>query len=128
MNWYLQAIKKYIVFEGRARRAEFWWFMLINSIISSIIQMFDYRIIRETELAQIQIGVIGMIYGFFIFLPQLAVTVRRLHDINKSGWFCLLFFVPCVGPIILLIMMILKGTDGANAFGEDPLAVESASE
>jgi uncharacterized membrane protein YhaH (DUF805 family) len=112
MEWYLEVIKKYAVFEGRTRRREYWMFFLVNFIIELLLGM-----------VEVMIGTMGLlsgIYSLFIFIPSLAVTVRRLHDTNRSGWWILIGLVPLVGWIFLLIFMIQDSTPGKNFYGPNP--------
>jgi uncharacterized membrane protein YhaH (DUF805 family) len=111
MNWYLAVLKKYAVFGGRARRMEYWMFFLFNFIISFAIGFLE-SIIGSPMI-------LSTIYSLAVFVPGLAVTVRRLHDTGKSGWWILIAFVPFVGWLILLIFMFIDGTPGANQYGEN---------
>ena len=117
MNYYLDVLKKYVDFTGRARRTEFWMFLLINFGIVSIL----YTIEHSLGLAKgKENGIFSSIYELFIFLPTLAVVVRRLHDLNKSGWWVLINFVPIIGSILLLIYEAREGDAGTNQYGPDP--------
>ncbi|OBW93777.1 membrane protein [Gallibacterium genomosp. 3] len=118
MNWYLLTIKKYAVFQGRARRKEFWMFVLFNILFSFILGVVDALI--GTYNWQSDTGLLSSIYSLFVILPNLAVTTRRLHDINRSGWWQLLYFIPIIGWLVLLYFFVSKGNIGANRFGEDP--------
>ena len=102
--------KKFANFKERASRSEFWWFVLFTSIISI-----------PSYLPNETVQVLSGIGSLIILLPTLAVTVRRLHDINKSGWLVLISLIPLIGAIILLVMLIERGTLGKNRFGEYPL-------
>ncbi len=102
---------KYVTFDGRARRSEFWFFILFTILLSVVTSAID---------AVTGIGILGPIASLAVFLPGLAVSVRRLHDTGRSGWWYLLIFVPVVGLIVLVIWFCAKGTPGANRFGEDP--------
>jgi len=113
MNWFLVALKKYAVFSGRSSRSEFWYFTLFQMIIVMGLILI--------EVSMGMTGIIGMIASLALLLPAIAVGVRRLHDIDKSGWWMLLMIVPLVS-LILIIFFVKKGTDGQNRFGEDPLA------
>ena len=113
MNWYLKVIKQYADFNGRARRKEYWMYTLISTLISIVLSIID------TALG-FQIGVIGILYSLFVFIPGIAVSVRRLHDVNKSGWMLLLIFLPIIGWIWLLVLNATEGTIGENKFGLDP--------
>jgi uncharacterized membrane protein YhaH (DUF805 family) len=103
---------KFAVFSGRARRAEYWYFVLLVLIAEIVLLAIDFGIFGMPIL--IWFLVVGVI------VPGLSVTVRRLHDLDKSGWFYLFVFIPLVGPILLLVWMCTPGTPGPNSFGEDP--------
>src|SRR5258706_4153596 len=115
MNWYLQALKKYAVFSGRARRKEYWFFFLFNLIASMVLSAVD--------VAVGTMGILSIIYGLALLIPSIAVGVRRMHDIDRSGWWLLIAFVPFIGVIVLLVFALLPGTAGDNRFGPDPKAV-----
>ena len=113
MNWYINAWKNYAVFNGRATRPEFWYFVLIHAVVILILGIIDYLIGRQYIFASL--------YYVAAILPYLAVAVRRLHDINRSGWWLLLMMpIPIVGWIVLLIFLVSRGTSGKNRFGGDP--------
>ncbi|ODU67818.1 MAG: hypothetical protein ABT11_18865 [Novosphingobium sp. SCN 66-18] len=128
MNWYLAVLKKYAVFNGRARRKEYWMFALLFLIVYAVI--FSLMLggglsftpgEASTPGPLLWLG--GALLGLFVlgsFIPALAVQVRRFHDQDKSGWFVLLNFVPYVGGIIVLVFMCIEGTRGPNRFGPDP--------
>ncbi|MBN2584135.1 MAG: DUF805 domain-containing protein [Planctomycetes bacterium] len=118
MNWYIGVLKKYAVFDGRARRKEYWMFVLFNIIISFVLGIID---------GLIGYPVLGLIYSLAVLLPGLGVSIRRLHDTGRSGWWILIGFVPIVGFIILLVFMVTEGTKGENAYGPDPKAGEAAA-
>ncbi|MFB7040483.1 MULTISPECIES: DUF805 domain-containing protein [unclassified Streptomyces] len=111
MNWYLDVLKKYAVFSGRARRKEFWMFTLFNFIAAVILAILD-------NLLGIQL--LSLIYTLAVFLPALGVSVRRLHDTGRSGWWILIALVPLVGGIILLVFNCLEGEQQQNAYGPNP--------
>jgi uncharacterized membrane protein YhaH (DUF805 family) len=115
MNWYIAVLKKYAEFSGRARRKEFWMFVLINFAISIVLG------IVEGLLGDA--GFLSSIYGLAVMVPSIAVSARRLHDINKSGWLQLLGLIPLVGLIILIVFFAKEGDAGPNAYGADPKAV-----
>ena len=102
--------KKFVDFKGRASRSEYWWFTLFTYIISI-----------PSYLPNETVQVLSGLGALIILLPILAVTVRRFHDINKSGWLVLISLIPLIGAIILLVMLIERGTLGKNRFGEYPL-------
>ncbi len=119
MSWYLQALKKYAVFSGRARRREYWFFVLFNIIVSIILGVVDVMAGMQTSTG---IGILSAIYALAVLIPAIAVSVRRLHDINKTGWWILIGFIPVVGAIVLIIFALLAGTAGDNDYGPDPKA------
>ena len=124
MNYYADAVKKYAQFAGRARRKEYWMFVLINAIIEFVISFVDNLAGLTISTGTSQIGILSLIYALFILVPSLAISVRRMHDIEKSGWVLLLGLIPIVGPIILLVYACKAGTVGENKYGADPKAVE----
>jgi uncharacterized membrane protein YhaH (DUF805 family) len=107
--------RNYVGFEGRAARSEFWFWALFAVLVSIATQVLDGILFGQ------QFGLLSGIAALAMFLPGLAVSVRRLHDRDKSGWFVLLYFIPLVGFIILLIWFCMRGTVGPNRFGPDPL-------
>jgi len=104
MNHYLKVLQNYAEFKGRARRSEYWYFFLFNLIISMVLGFVD--VFSE-------IGFLGNIYTLAVFIPSLAVGVRRMHDVGKSGWFLLI-------PIYNFILALTEGEKGENKYGEDP--------
>ena len=113
-------IKKYFVFKGRAGRSEYWFFQLLFTVISIPVLIFE----NTTDDTYIILAGISGIIILFLLIPALAVTVRRFHDVNKSGWFVLLQIIPFIGWIIILAMLIEKGTEGKNRFGDYPLKLK----
>jgi len=98
MEWYVGVLKKYVVFTGRARRKEYWMFVLFNIIVIIAIVIVEI-------FADIQFGLLSWIYFAAVFLPNLAVSVRRLHDTNRSGWFIILYLIPLIGNIVSPIFL-----------------------
>jgi uncharacterized membrane protein YhaH (DUF805 family) len=119
MDWYLGVLKKYAVFQGRARRKEFWMFTLFNFLVSLACGIVDGVLGTGGDGS---IGLIGGLYALGVMLPSIAVAVRRLHDTGRSGWWILLSFIPIVGWIILIVFYCLDGESQANAYGENPKA------
>ncbi|MCL2294796.1 MAG: DUF805 domain-containing protein [Spirochaetes bacterium] len=112
-QYFTGAMKKYAVFEGRARRAEFWWFTLFALLLSIPFVVLD--VIFDLYIAgNPYLGVFDTLWSLAILIPSISVTVRRMHDCNKSGWFML---IPIYGWIILPLT---NGTYGPNRFGADP--------
>ena len=114
MNGYLATLKKYADFNGRARRTEYWLFVLFSMVIAMVLGVVDY--VLGTP------GIIGLIFALAILIPSIAVGVRRLHDADRSGWWLLIAFIPIIGTIALLIFLLLDGTPGDNRFGSNPKA------
>ncbi|WP_446470015.1 DUF805 domain-containing protein [Xenorhabdus stockiae] len=113
MNWYVQVLKNYADFSGRARRKEYWMFYFFNMLAFLAVCILG-AILGET------IGsILVVLYALITFIPSLAVTVRRLHDTDRSGWWFLLVFVP-IGGIVVFIFTLLEGTEGSNEYGADP--------
>lgn len=118
MNWYIHCIKNYANFSGRARRKEYWIFFLCNIIIFFILSLIA-ELINEYTATNEGFLLVG-IYGLFIIIPHLACAVRRLHDINKSGSYWFVRFIPLVGPIWLLILLVENSWEGQNKYGLNP--------
>lgn len=116
MYYYFAVLKKYADFTGRARRQEYWMFTLFNAIITIVLDIID----SITE-----VPVLVGLYTLATIVPIWAVTARRLHDINRSGWWQLLAIIPIVGQIIVFIWLITIGTQGENQYGADPLQEEA---
>ena len=117
MNYYIDVLKKYAVFNGRASRAEYWYFFLFNFIISIILSLVGAFIISNTSA-------ISLAYGLLMLIPSLAVAVRRLHDIGKSGWWLLMGIIPFVGVIILIVYLVKDSQPGDNQYGPSPKSPE----
>ncbi|WP_027480490.1 DUF805 domain-containing protein [Deinococcus pimensis] len=125
MNEYLHVLRNYATFTGRARRREFWMFTLVQTVISVVFGILfgitgglneDLTISPAFGL----FSVVFALYALATFVPTLAVTVRRLHDTGKSGWFYLITFVPAVGSLIVLIFTIMDSEPGTNKWGPSP--------
>jgi len=107
----------YVKFDGRAPRSECWWFGVFNFLIDIVAICIDISASTIYEKSEL----VSTLVALAFLLPNLAVCVRRLHDLNKSGWWVLLFFIPIIGPIVLIIWFVMRGTVGTNNFGEDPI-------
>ena len=119
MEWYLKVVRdNYANFEGRARRKEYWMFVLFNIIFAIAAMVLDN--IAGLAFEGIGYGPIYGIYGLAVFIPGLAVAIRRLHDIGKSGWMILIALIPFIGGIWLLVLLATDGNKGANQYGPDP--------
>jgi len=117
MNWYLDVLKKYAVFAGRARRKEYWMFVLFNVIISIVLGFIDGMMGTGGHSG---IGLLGGIYTLAVLLPAIAVAARRLHDTGRTGWWLLIAFVPIIGALVLLVFMVLDSQPGTNDYGPNP--------
>ncbi len=116
MEWYLRVVKdNYANFNGRARRKEYWMFFLFNLLFAFVVAIVDYLL--GTFPA------IYLIYMVAMIIPGIAVSLRRLHDIGKSGWWFLIAFIPVIGGIWLLVLVCTDGTPGENNYGPSPKAV-----
>lgn len=119
MKWYLKVLKQYADFSGRARRTEYWMYILFNMIFAFIAALLDNLLgLKFNE--QIPYGFIYLIYGLATFIPGLAVLVRRLHDVDKSGWWFFISLIPIVGAIWLIVILATEGTPGSNEYGVNP--------
>ncbi|MBR8239027.1 DUF805 domain-containing protein [Burkholderia sp. AU42008] len=114
------ALNKYATFEGRARRAEYWYFALLTSVLSVAGQIVGAAGRDAGLITLLLLGVIFLV-SLALIIPGIAVSVRRLHDTGRSGWFLLLALIPIVGGILLLVWMCSRGTEGPNRFGADPI-------
>jgi uncharacterized membrane protein YhaH (DUF805 family) len=112
MNWYVAVLKNYAGFSGRARRMEYWMFALFSGIIVLILDGLGLVLKVSTY--------IGGVYGLLVLIPSLAVGVRRLHDIGRSGWWLLIGLIPVIGWIILIVFAVKEGDPGDNAYGPNP--------
>jgi uncharacterized membrane protein YhaH (DUF805 family) len=118
MKWFVKCMKQYADFGGRARRTEFWMFVLFNIIFSVIASLIDRAI--GFKIGAIQMGIIGLIYSLAVLIPALAVSVRRLHDIGKSGWMVLINLIPLIGLIWFIVLMVKDSQPGKNQYGPNP--------
>ena len=113
---------KYVTFAGRASRTEFWYFFLFVLIGNLITVVLDQAVFPGNMISPL-----NSIFGLVTFLPGLAVSVRRLHDIDRSGWWLLIAFIPLIGVIVLIVWYCMAGGSGANRFGADPLSAAATS-
>ncbi|TDR32587.1 uncharacterized membrane protein YhaH (DUF805 family) [Hydromonas duriensis] len=118
MNWYLDVLKKYAQFSGRARRKEYWYFTLFNFIISIALGIIDIRF--GSFSSEVGVGLLEGFYALAVLSPNIAVSVRRLHDTERSGWWLLIALIPIVGAIVLLVFMTQDSNPGQNRYGENP--------
>ena len=119
MNWYVKVLKNYAVFSGRARRKEYWMFALFNFIFALVLSLIGV-------LTFGMLYILAILYGVAVFVPALAVAVRRLHDIGKSGWYYFIILIPLAGPIWLLVLMCTDSQPGGNKSGPNPKEEEES--
>lgn len=118
MNWYLEVLKKYAVFEGRARRKEYWFFILFNVLISIAMAVID-RLTGNVS-PENGLGILSGLYALGVMIPGIAVSVRRLHDTGRNGWWLLITFVPIIGAIVFFYFMVLNSDAETNEYGSSP--------
>ena len=119
MEYFIGAFKQYATFSGRARRKEYWMFILFYIIVYISLVIID--VISGTFSSENGYGILAALFALAALIPSLAIGARRLHDINKSGWWQLLYLIPIIGVFIMLFFLVSKGTEGENRFGVDPL-------
>ncbi|GGO09838.1 DUF805 domain-containing protein [Micromonospora parathelypteridis] len=112
-------LSNYVGFTGRARRSEYWWFVLFTVLLGIVASILD-NALGLNFVEGSSNGVIGLIVSLGLLLPGLAVAVRRLHDTDRAGWWVLIGLVPIVGAIVLIVFFVQDGTPGANRFGPSP--------
>ena len=118
MNYYLKVLQNYSTFTGRARRSEYWYFALFNVIFSLVATILD----NVLGIALEGIGY-GPLYGLYVLamlIPGIAVTVRRLHDVGKSGWMYFIVLIPIIGAIWILVLLFTDSQQGENKWGQNP--------
>lgn len=113
MDTYVDVLKKYTVFTGRADRSEYWMFVLVNFIIMFVLNIPD----------SIIFGVIALLYSLGVLLPSIGVGIRRLHDTGRSGWWLLISLIPIIGAIVLIIFLVQDSEAGTNKYGANPKGV-----
>ena len=118
MDWYLMAWQKYFDFSGRSRRKEYWMFFLFNLGIG--IALLGADLLTGSYSKSAGMGLLGGLYSLATLIPNLSITVRRLHDIGRSGWWFFILLVPLIGVIVLLVFMLLDSKEGSNDYGPNP--------
>lgn len=132
MHWMLMPLRRYAEFSGRSRRKEFWMWVLFTAIINSTLIALGFmgaesRLFSSEEELMLYFACTVGLFSLLIFIPNLALVVRRLHDTERSGWAILFGLIPIVGGLILLFFYISEGTNGPNRFGPDPKGDPNAS-
>jgi len=124
IEWYKKAVfENYANFRGRARRSEYWYFRLASTIIFLLFVVLGVVTYLTTDNGPLALGLaygLFMLYALGTMVPSLAVSVRRMHDIGKSGWTILVAMIPLVGPIWILVLLFTEGDSGENYYGTDP--------
>ena len=123
MNSYLEVLRKYAVFGGRARRTEYWMFALVNVVVSMVLTFVDTSLGMTVSYG---VGTLSSLYALAVLIPSLAVSVRRLHDTGRSGWWWLISLVPFIGVIVLLIFAAQDSEPGGNKYGANPKGATQA--
>ena len=118
MNWYLKVLKNYAEFNGRSRRKEYWIFTLFNFLFLIAAMLLDN--FAGTTINELPYGLFYFFYVLAVLIPGLAVTVRRLHDVGKSGWMIFISLIPIIGGIWLLVLLCSDGISGQNEYGINP--------
>jgi uncharacterized membrane protein YhaH (DUF805 family) len=122
LQWYKKVVfDNYANFNGRARRSEYWYFALMNLIILVVAAVLDN--VLGLTFGALPYGWLYLLFALAVFIPGLAVAVRRLHDVGKSGWFYFIVLIPIVGAIWLLVLFCTEGERGENQYGADPKAI-----
>lgn len=122
----ITCFKKYVTVEGRASRSEYWWFMLFGVLVGLILGLclgfISIILVWDYDFDSMVTSVSSNIMSLILLFPSICVSIRRLHDIDRRGWWFLLWLIPVIGWIIMLYFICKKGTEGDNLFGKDPLA------
>lgn len=118
IEYYILAFQKYGQFSGRATRNEYWWFYLVNLAVTLLLAIIE-------SVFSIPLTLLSTIYLFASIVPSLSIQVRRLHDVDKSGWYILLNLLIIIGWIWLLILNILDSTPGDNKYGPNPKGIQT---
>lgn len=121
------ALKRYADFRGRSRRAEYWWFTLAM-FCWSILEQITVEVLRSVTVLGLLAALAVFVVSIALVVPSLAVSFRRLHDIDRSAWWLLIILIPLLGLIVLLVWLATPGTPGPNRFGPDPIATEAEPE
>ena len=129
MEWMLMPLRRYADFSGRSRRKEYWMFVLFEIILFTVVGVVGAMLLGAGDATEVGLDAIGgtlliifILMGLALLIPGIAVTVRRFHDQDLSGWFVLLGLIPYIGGLVILIFMFMEGKSGPNRFGPDPKA------
>lgn len=117
-HWYFEALRRWSEIAGRSRRMEYWTFSLMNPVIGFVVILIGSLSNNETVLKAVIIAL--LFFYLLLIIPSFTITIRRLHDIGKSGLWFLIVFIPIIGPIILFIFTIMGSQSGTNQYGPNP--------
>ena len=133
MRWMLMPLRRYADFEGRSRRKEYWMFVLMQWLVAAaiclLVVLLYFTTTTETQMMTVltPVLILAGLFSLFCLIPGIAVTIRRLHDTDRSGWNILWGLLPLVGGFILLYFYVLDGDPGPNRFGPDPKGEDTDS-
>ncbi len=123
MKYYLKALENYATFSGRTSRKEYWMFVLFNILFAFAAMIID-NILGTTRTSEFGVTAqYGIVYGLYILavlIPGIAISVRRLHDVGKSGWFSLILLIPLIGSIWFIVLLLTNSNQGENKYGPNP--------
>ena len=117
-------LSKYATFRGRATRSEYWWFVLFMALAGIAAIVVDMLIFGYNPANPESFGVVNLLVSLALVLPSLAALVRRLHDVDRSGWWYFIVFIPIIGFIVLIVFLVKRGTPGTNRYGPDPFGTD----
>jgi uncharacterized membrane protein YhaH (DUF805 family) len=121
-----KVLSNYATFSGRARRSELWWFVLFVFLGNAVLGLVDGALFGTAPDGS-PVSLLGGIFSLAMLLPNLAVGARRLHDLDRTGWWLLIGLIPILGTLVLIFFFVQRGTDGPNRFGPDPLAGDTGT-
>ena len=133
MHWMLMPLRRYADFSGRSRRKEYWMFWLLNLLISGFVGLVTaimaVSVRTEDEMMVVvnPLLILWVLASLVFAIPGIAVTIRRLHDTDRSGWAILYGLIPAIGAFMLLYFYVQEGTEGPNRFGPDPKGSDAAT-
>ena len=121
MEWFMKALKKYAVFEGRAQRKEYWFYILFFILFAIVVSLAENALgLADPETGS---GPLSLVYSLALLVPSIAVAVRRLHDTGRSGWWILIGLIPVAGAIVLIVFYVFDSEPGDNQYGPNPKGV-----
>ena len=120
IDYYKSVLKNYANFDGRARRSEYWYYTLMNVIIVITLEILLGVGAMVSSVIAIIVGLLLIVYAIGTLVPSIAVMVRRLHDIGKSGWWYFIALIPLAGPIWLIVLLATDSQEGTNEYGVNP--------